>query len=478
MQPDLFQRIAAPFRAPLEQHLAALLPSGTTDALGSLLDLGGLAGLGFVLAGVCHVLARLTAGPSRPAQALAASVPFAAALAALLLLAWIWRHPSPQFESLFTRWDHLAFCALVGLAAAAAPPRWRKVGLACLSVALLVQYYGGHAVALVAATGLAGFALVGTRLASRPWALALAQGVLVVTAYGYAFWVRSGNVAMAGPLQGLLAFAVLRHISFVVEAARAPRPLADYATFMAFYPGVAGVFGAPEVYAEFSRRNLVRPVVVDQARAARRIAFGAVQAWLALRIPVSVDTVLASPGPVLAWTNTIVFFLRTALAVMGGWAMIEGAALFFGVQLRTNFRGLLTCQNPSELWWAWRGSLTNWLVQHVYGPLGGRRRLSRNILAAFGVSLLWHAVGVPFLTADFHAVQLVPVTLWASLNATAVLLHANLSRAGATPPGPIGRAIRTVLMWALGAMTPLLLSFQGDAVARFPALLRALGLPA
>ena len=225
---------------------------------------------------------------------------------------------------------------------------------------------------------------------------------------------------------------------------------------MSFYPGVVGIFGAPEVYAEFSRRNLVRPVALDHARAARRIAMGAVQAWIGLRIPVSVDTVLASPGPALAWVTAAVFFIRTALGVMGGWAMIDGAALFLGVQLRGNFRGLLTCQNPSELWWAWRGTLTNWLVQHVYGPLGGSRHLSRNILAAFAVSLLWHALGVPFLTANFHAAQLAPITLWAAINASAVLLHANFSRArtGATPPGRPGRAIRTVLMWPLGAMSP------------------------
>src|SRR5262249_26399166 len=205
---------------------------------------------------------------------------------------------------------------------------------------------------------------------------------------------------------------------------------------------------------------------------ARRIAIGAAQAWLGLRIPASIDMVLASREPAVAWGSAIVLFIRTALGVMGGWAMIEGAALFVGVQLRANFRGLLTCQNPSELWWAWRGTFTNWLVQHVYGPLGGRRHLSRNILAAFVVSFLWHALGVPFITADFRLVQVAPVALWATINAVAVLLHANLSRpvAGAAPAGRIAGGIRVVLMWTLGAMTPLLMGLQGDAVVRFPAV--------
>ena len=476
MQPDLLQRIAAPLRALLEQRLLAVAPPGSAEALASLLDLGGLALLAVVLAAACRVLAGRTTTTSQPPGVLGGGVAAAAGVAALGLLGWIVRHPSAQFDLIFTRWDHLALCALGGLAAAAAPPAWRKIALVVLSITLLVQYTGVRAVALVSAIGLVGFALLRTSLVARPWALALAQGMLVAGAYGYALWVRRGSVAAAWPLEGLLAFAALRHISFVIEAVKAPRRLHDYAAFMTFYPGVAGIFGGPEVYAEFSRRNLVRPVTLDHARAARRIATGALQAWVSLRIPVSVDTVLASPGPALAWASAAVFFIRTALGVMGGWAMIEGAALFLGVQLRANFRGLLTCQNPSELWWAWRGTLTNWLVQHVYGPLGGRRHLARNILAAFGVSFLWHALGVPFLTADFRLVQVAPVALWAAINGTAVLLHGTLARTGpgTTPPGSIGRAIRVVLMWGLGAMTPLLLSFQGDAVARFPALLHAL----
>ncbi len=480
MQPDLLQRIAAPLRDVLERQLTALAPAGSAAALTSVLDLGGLAALAVVLSLSCRALLGLTRSASRPIRLLGKCMPAAAAVGALGLLAWLLWHPSPQFETLFTRWDHLTFCALVGLCASAAPPIWRKLGLTALSSTFLIQYHGIRAVALVLTMALLGFALVRTRLARRPAALALGQGALIAAAYGYALWLRQGSVAAGLGVQGLLAFAALRHISFVIEARTAPRPLSDYAAFMSFYPGVAGVFGAPEVYPEFARRNLARSPTIDYARAARRVAIGAAQGWLALQIPASADTVLASPNPALAWANAIVFFIRTALGVMGGWSMIEAAALFCGVQLRANFRGLLTCQNPSELWWAWRGSLTNWLVQYVYGPLGGRRHLSRNILAAFAVSFVWHALGVPFLTAEFHTLQIAPVALWAGINGLAVLLHAKLTgaRVGTTPPGRIGAAIRTVLMWALGAMTPLLLSFQGSAVARFPALLHALiGIP-
>src|SRR5262249_32924394 len=139
------------------------------------------------------------------------------------------------------------------------------------------------------------------------------------------------------------------------------------------------------------------------------------------------------------------------------------------------------CENPSELWRAWRGTLTNWLIQHVYAPLGAsRRHETLNIVAAFVVSFVWHALGVPFIVADFRPAHLVPVAVWATISAVAVVLHVNLHRAGVLGrPGPgIRRGSRIVLNWVLGSMNPILLAFQGEAVTRFPALLHALiGLP-
>ena len=148
-------------------------------------------------------------------------------------------------------------------------------------------------------------------------------------------------------------------------------------------------------------------------------------------IPISVEDVIASPGPLVAWPLAVVFFVRTALAVMGAWAIIDAVALLYGIQLRGNFRGLLSCENPSELWRAWRGTLTNWLIQHVYAPLGAsQRHETLNLFAAFGVSLLWHALGVPFITPAFRLAHLLPVMLWAAINAVAVVLHVKLHRAG------------------------------------------------
>src|SRR5207253_10999704 len=150
----------------------------------------------------------------------------------------------------------------------------------------------------------------------------------------------------------------------------------------------------------------------DYEWAARQVVRGMAQLWLADRIPVSATSVFASPTTRLAWANSLALFVQVALRGMGFWAMLDASASFYGFRLRPNFDGILRARNPSELWRSWRGTLTNWLVCHVYAPLGGNRRHhSRNIAAAFAVSLVWHWGGVPFLSRDFRLAYLAPITL-------------------------------------------------------------------
>ena len=460
MSPDLLKNLVVSVRAAIEVPARMLVPPQGHSALGYLLDLGGLLGVAALVAAIGIMHQRL---PARGAAALRAIC----GLVAILLVGWLVRHPGVSFDELCRRWDHLALAGLSGIALQSAPPFVRKLGLTVLSLVVVRLYTSWAAVLGVGGACVLGTLLLYGPLRDRPGLLAAAQAALLLAAYVWALEIRAVQGPYAGlRVQGLLAFAGLRQISFLVEARRARRPLIDYALYLTFYPGAFGLFGGPEVFAEFSRRNLVRAAAPDHRRALRRIARGAVQMWIALSIPLSVDQVLTAGGPLTAWPVAIALFLRTAVGLMGAWDLIDGTALFYGVQLRANFRGLVGCQNPSELWWAWRGCLTNWLVQHVYAPLGARRHATRNITAAFAVSFLWHAAGVPFLSADFALLQLLPVALWAAVNGAGVLLHVDL------PPMPDwgwpGRLLRTVAMWALGALTPILLHFQGPAFARFP----------
>jgi hypothetical protein len=479
VEDDLLRRLAEPALAPIHAAVSTtVLPAPVRDALSVILDSTGLLAIMGLLVVAASIGARISS--TRRRDVVHRTVAVASTLVAAALGAWILSHPSPRFDDFFKRWDHMAFAGCAGVALASFGHGARKWALAIVSLGVLAQYAGPLAVGVaVALTGVA-VALLRTSLRSNIALTVVAQAMLIVAVYGYAFWLRGADFFAAASVQGLLAFWVLRHISLVVASIRgAPPSLADCAAFMSFYPGAMGLLCAPEVYDEFARRNLVKEATLNHQHAFRRLAEGVLLLAAGMLVPVSLESVKNSPTTIAAWMFAIVLFVRSALSIMGVWRSVEATALLYGVRMRANFSGLLSCRNPSELWWAWRGTLTNWLVQYVYAPLGAsRRHQSLNILAAFAVSFVWHAMGVPFLTPGFRLIQIAPVALWAAVNALAVVAHVRFSRAAPASatavPAPLRIAVATVLMWALGSLTPILLSYQGAAVDQLPSLLRLL----
>lgn len=89
-----------------------------------------------------------------------------------------------------------------------------------------------------------------------------------------------------------------------------------------------------------------------------------------------------------------------------------GAARVFGIALPPNFRRPYAAASPSEFWTRWHISLSSWLRDHLYFPLGGSRvarwRHFLNLLIVFLISGLWHGAGLTFLLWGlFHAVWLI-----------------------------------------------------------------------
>lgn len=81
--------------------------------------------------------------------------------------------------------------------------------------------------------------------------------------------------------------------------------------------------------------------------------------------------------------------------------MALGAGELLGFQLPENFFAPFQAVGFGALWNRWHISLTSWLRDYVYIPLGGSRkgavRKVLNILIVFAVSGLWHGAGVTFL---------------------------------------------------------------------------------
>lgn len=81
--------------------------------------------------------------------------------------------------------------------------------------------------------------------------------------------------------------------------------------------------------------------------------------------------------------------------------MAIGLALLLGYQFYDNFRSPFKAQNPTEFWHRWHISLSTWLRDYVYIPLGGNRcgkiRHNANLMATMVIGGLWHGASWMYL---------------------------------------------------------------------------------
>lgn len=81
--------------------------------------------------------------------------------------------------------------------------------------------------------------------------------------------------------------------------------------------------------------------------------------------------------------------------------LAKGAAMLFGIQVADNFKHPYFSASIKEFWGRWHISLSSWLKDYVYIPLGGNRkgtlRKYINLVITFAVSGVWHGWGFKYI---------------------------------------------------------------------------------
>jgi len=102
-----------------------------------------------------------------------------------------------------------------------------------------------------------------------------------------------------------------------------------------------------------------------------------------------------------AWLGVLAYTLQIYFDFAGYSSIALGIALLFGVNITQNFNYPYVSRSIGEFWERWHISLTGFLRQYLYFPLGGSRkgylRTYLNILLVFTFSGLWHGTGWTFL---------------------------------------------------------------------------------
>ena len=206
-----------------------------------------------------------------------------------------------------------------------------------------------------------------------------------------------------------ISFFTFQALSYVIDIYRGtfePGRLIDFAVFLSFFPHiVAGPIVRP---AEFMPQLKERhdPRHVDSSRAFFLIVIGlfkkvVIANLLATQI---VDAVFASPNQHSS-LEVLVAVIGYAVQIycdFSGYAdMAIGIALLLGFRFPQNFDSPYTSTSIQDFWRRWHMTLSRWLRDYLYVPLGGNRsgkwRTYRNLMLTMLIGGLWHGAAWTFV---------------------------------------------------------------------------------
>lgn len=211
-----------------------------------------------------------------------------------------------------------------------------------------------------------------------------------------------------------ISFYTFKGISYCVDIYRSEifpaHSYVDFAGFIAFFPALlAGpIDRASNLLRQFSEKR--KPTLDQTIRGLHLILYGLFKkVVIADSVVRTVNSVYGSTGYV-SWIDIVVatflFTLQIYCDFSGYTDMARGIAKLFGFNLMINFKFPYFSQNPREFWSRWHISLSTWLRDYLYIPLGGNRhgtkKIYRNLMITMVLGGLWHGAAWNFILWGFY----------------------------------------------------------------------------
>ncbi|HEY4998797.1 MAG TPA: MBOAT family protein [Usitatibacter sp.] len=317
---------------------------------------------------------------------------------------------------------------------------WRVEFIWLLVVSIAVNFAFGRAIMRRSATG-------------RPSRALLVAGIAFDLAllgyFKYAnFFIANAAAALGIEAPRLdvilpigISFFTFTQIAFLVDAhkRKAAEPdLVNYALFVTFFPHLlAGpILHHREMMPQFADATNKRVDWDNVARGLALLAIGlAKKVLIADELAVQSNAAFESVVPLTfgdAWFAILCYTMQIYFDFSGYTDMALGMALMMNIRLPQNFDSPYRRRNLQEFWRHWHMTLTRFLRDYVYIPLGGNRRgeayTAFAIVATFVLGGLWHGANWTFV-------------LWGLLNAAGLVAVRLWSRAGIRMPALVAWAI-------------------------------------
>jgi alginate O-acetyltransferase complex protein AlgI len=337
---------------------------------------------------------------------------------------------------IFTTYWFLAFAiGVVALYWTLPRPAWRLWFLAVACVAFHAHFAGPAGVAPIVVLMLITYF---TALSRKSWlcVVGITASVVALAFYKYTLFVIGAVVeplslpwaeqfrtttraVMPGAPPLAVSFFAFEFVHYLYEVKKGGEPIRSplrFVLFSIFFPSL--VAGPIKRYSQFlpaldegSRHFRIN----DLADGLRRIGLGfAKKIIIADNLTTWIDATQPQFGSVpliTRWLLLGAIAFRILMDFSGYSDIAIGFARLLGVQLPENFNWPYLARNLQDFWQRWHISLSSWIRDYVYIPLGGNRhgigRRVLNGLIAFALCGLWHGPAWNFVVWGlYHGVGL------------------------------------------------------------------------
>ncbi|HNB04391.1 MAG TPA: MBOAT family protein [Nitrospira sp.] len=220
-----------------------------------------------------------------------------------------------------------------------------------------------------------------------------------------------------------VSFFTFTQMAYLVDCRRriaGEYSFSNYVLFVTFFPHlIAGpILHHREMMPQFESRKNLRPRPHNLALGLSLISMGLFKK-VVIADTFSVWATAGFDQPISlsffeAWISSLSYTFQLYFDFSGYTDMALGSALLFNIRLPINFNSPYKARNIQEFWRRWHITLSRFLRDYLYAPLGGNRRgrarVLANLMITFVLGGLWHGASWMFV-------------IWGGLHGAAMIIH-------------------------------------------------------
>ena len=232
--------------------------------------------------------------------------------------------------------------------------------------------------------------------------------------------IRRGSLNLILPVG--ISFYTFQALSYIIDVHRgkigAEKSFVKVALYIGFFPQIVSgpIVKAGEFLPQLDGDRNISPANLEKG--VQYFAFGLFKkAVIADNISVFVDAVYSNPAEFSGLTVLLAilgYSIQIYCDFSGYSDMAVGCARCLGYRLPRNFNMPYISKNVKEFWKRWHISLSTWLMEYLYIPLGGNRkgkaRTCLNLFLTMLIGGLWHGAAWTFVA-------------WGALHGAALCVH-------------------------------------------------------